>query len=192
MISRRWLLFIAAGLLLILTGALVHAERLAFAQTPEQAVARYAERVLRSDETSALAAWSASIQRPQQEWIGAFARRREVVTKELIAGPPTRFRVASIEWWRTCCEPGIAERPEYAGVARLLVVFDSAAGPSREYFFDVRRDPSCCMFGDPIEDLQFRYWILLDVYPTTKQPLQFPWVYDQSLGSHPVIGLPEP
>src|SRR5712664_2880674 len=187
MISRRRLLFIAIALLLILTGAFVHVERLAYAQTPEQAVARYAERVIGGDETGALAAWSASIQRPQQEWVGAFARRREVVTKELIAGPPTHFRVVGIEWWRTCCEPGIAERPEYAGVARLLVLFESEAGSPREYFFDVRRDPSCCMFGDPIEDLQLRYWTLLDVYPTGKLPLQFPWVYDYSRGSHPVV-----
>jgi hypothetical protein len=192
MVTPRRMLFAAVALLLVLAGLFVHVERLAFAQTPEQAVARYAERVMAGDAAGALAAWSAPIRRPQQEWIDAFARRRESVTNELISAPPARFRVIGNELWRTCCEPGIAERPEWAGLARLRVAFDSAAGAPREYYFDVRRDPSCCTFGDRIEDVQLRYWTLLDVYPTTKLPLQFTWVYDPARGSHPVIGLPEP
>jgi hypothetical protein len=191
MSTRYRILLATLAVLLVVAGTFVHVERLAFAQTPEQAVALYAERVMRGDMRGALAAWALT-KRPQQEWIDAFARRRDVVTSDLTGGPPARYRVVGVELWRTCCEPGLAERPEYAGLARVRVTFEGGAGAPREYYFDVRRDPSCCMFGDPLEDLQLRYWTLVDVYPTTKLPLDFPWVYDSARGSHPVIGLPEP
>src|SRR5713226_2409845 len=114
MVTRWRMLLVAVALLLVLAGLFLHVERVAFAQTPEQAVARYAERVMAGDAAGALASWSAPIKRPQQEWIDAFARRRESVTNELISAPPVRFRVIGIELWRTCCESGIAERPEWA------------------------------------------------------------------------------
>jgi hypothetical protein len=192
LITRRRLLYVSVAVLVVLAAVLVHVERLAFAQSPEQAVARYAEGVMRGDEAGALAAWSAPMSRPQQAWIDALSRRRALVTSDLSATPLTGYRIIGIEWWRTCCEPGIAERPEYAGVARLRVAFESSTAPSREYYFDVRKDPSCCIPGDPFEGLQLRYWTLLDVYPTTKLPLQFTWVYDAKSGSHPLPGLPEP
>jgi hypothetical protein len=186
------MLFASVTLLLVLAAMFVHVERLAFAQSPEQAVARFAERVMTRDTAGALAVWNAPMARPQQDWIDAFSRRRAMVTSDLSATPLTGYRVVGVELWRTCCEPGLAERPEWAGMARVRVAFDSLSEPPAEYYFDVRRDPSCCMFGDPFEDVQLRYWTLLDVYPTTKLPLQFTWVYDAKRGSHPVIGLPEP
>ena len=192
MITPRRFLYVGVAALVAFAAVLVHVERLAQAQSPEQAVARYAEGVMRGDGAGALATWNAPMARPQQAWIDALSRRRALVTSDLTGAPPAAYRIIGIELWRTCCEPGIAERPEYAGVARVRVAFESPTAPSREYYFDVRRDPSCCLSGDLLEGLQLRYWTLLDVYPTTKLPLQFTWVYDAKSGSHPIVGLPEP
>ena len=182
----------ALGLLFALVGIFLGISRLAYAQTPEQAVARYMERVMRGDDVAALTTWVAPGPRGQQARIDALNQRRDLVTKALSSSPPTSYHVVGIEWWRTCCEPGIAEKPEHAGLARVRVALDLPAG-SGEYFFDVRKDPSCCMPGDAFDALQFRYWTLLDVYPTTKLPLQFTWIYDQAKrDSHgiPDIGAP--
>jgi len=163
------------------------------AQSPEQAVALYAERVMRGAFDDALGVWTPSTARRQQEWTDAYRQRREVVTRELSMTRPSTYRVVRIEWWRTCCEPGIAEKPEYAGLARVRVAFEMSSGP-REYFFDIRKDPNCCGPGDPLGALQVRYWTLLDVYPTTKLPLQFTWVYDPTTRDSHGIGalVPDP
>ncbi len=187
------MLYASAAVLLVVVAVLLHVERLTFARSPEQAVARYAERVLRGDAAGARAAWIAPAVRPQPEWIDALNHRRERVTTELSVAPATSYRIVGIEWWRTCCEPGLAERPEYAGVARVRVAFESPTAPPREYYFDVRKDPACCIPGDPFEGLQLRYWTLLDVYPTTKLPLQFTWVSDATKrDAHVIVGPPEP
>jgi hypothetical protein len=191
--ARKIALAAALGVLAVFGSSFIHLERFTFPQSPEQAVALYADRVVRGETDGALGAWTPSMARRQQEWNDAYQRRREIVTRELTTARPSGYRVVGVELWRTCCEPGIAEKPEYAGLARLRVAFEVPSGP-REYFFDVRKDPSCCMPGDPFESMQFRYWTLIDVYPTTKLPLQFTWVYDPVKHDSHGIGasLPEP
>jgi hypothetical protein len=57
---------------------------------------------------------------------------------------------------------------------------------------DVRKDPACCSPGEA--SFELRYWTLLDVYPTTKLPLQFTWVYDARTRDAHGIGalIPDP
>jgi hypothetical protein len=61
----------------------------------------------------------------------------------------------------------------------------------REYFFDVRKEPDCCT-NDPF-DLRVLSWVLRDVYPSGKLPIELPWVYDPARrDTRVVVGLPEP
>jgi hypothetical protein len=181
---------LALAALAVVVGALWLGLQIANAQTPEQAVARYMDRVLGQDEQGAYRAWTPPGGEQLPAKVNALGQRRDQVTHDLVLSRPSAYRVLGLELWRTCCEPGIAEKPEWAGLVRVKVALDYPDG-AREFFFDVRKEPQCCM-DDPF-DFRPRYWTLRDVYPPTKLPIELPWVYDAAKrDSHPVKWPSEP
>ena len=180
---------LASAALLIAIAAVFAGFAMASAPSPEQTVRRYMEQVMRSDPSGALSLWEARTFSGFADRTAALNRRRDLVTAELIGARPTTFRVVGIELWRTCCEPGLAEKPEYAGLARIHVAMELQDGV-RDYFFDVRREPDCCI--DNPFDLRPHSWVLRDAYPATKLPIDLPWVYDPARGAQPIVGVSEP
>lgn len=104
--------------------------------TPERQVARYLAATSEGNEQEALDAWPTFVggihPRP------ALLTRRTELTQELAAlRVGGSYQVRSIEWWRTCCEPGRIEDPSNAGLARMHVRATDAAGQEHQLVFEV-------------------------------------------------------
>lgn len=144
-------------------------------ETPEAKVAAYFGAVMKGDERKALAIW----QLPEWEaWEASKAarplsERRENVTKELLARGIKDYDILDIEWWRTCCEPGVIDNPREAGGARISVQLTSRDNAKHVYILDVfHRETS--YWGGAVGYLP-RYWVLRDVYPSGQKPLFWTW-----------------
>lgn len=99
--------------------------------------------------------------------------RRVSLTRELAAaGAGQRFRIEFIEWWRTCCEPGIINDPRNAGRARIFVSTSDRAGAKRELIFEVLTKDGA-YWGDAAGYPQHD-WTLREVYPRGEQSLRKP------------------
>jgi hypothetical protein len=133
-------------------------------QTPQAETAAYLEAAARGDREAALALWL-----PGEQLQG----RRERVTGELLAyGSGLRYRILDVEWWRTCCEPGVLEDSSGAGGARILVALSSAGRPEAIYAFDLLVPGGYWgeAAGSPV-----RQWAIVDVYPEEAAPLAWSW-----------------
>jgi len=113
--------------------AVVVAPRL---DTPERQVARYFAATSTGQEQEALDAWPTFVggahPRP------ALLVRRTELTRELTAlRVGASYQVRSIEWWRTCCEPGRIQDSGNAGLARMHVSATDAAGHEHQLVFEV-------------------------------------------------------
>ncbi len=144
-------------------------------ETLEVKVAAYFGAVIEGDERKALAIW----QLPDWEgWESSEAapllsERRESVTKELIVMGIKGFDILSIEWWRTCCEPGVIDLPREAGGARIRVQLTSRDNAKCVYILDVfHRETS---YWGKAGGYLPRHWVLRDVYPSDQKPLF--WIY---------------
>ena len=125
------------GVLLLLASvagwALVVAPAL---DTPESQVARYLAATSRPDEAGALAAWQLHDGAPAPS--AALIQRRNDLTRELLVDRVgAEFAVTSIEWWRTCCEPGRIDDPRNAGLARMHVSTHGKSGKEYRLVFEV-------------------------------------------------------
>lgn len=103
---------------------------------PEREVARYLAATSSGKEQEALDAWPTFVggihPRP------ALLARRAEVTHELASLRVGRsYQVTSIEWWRTCCEPGRIDDPANAGLARMHVTATDGAGQEHKLVFQV-------------------------------------------------------
>jgi len=128
----------------------------------------YLEATARGDEGRALSIWqTCCAPLPDLEI------RRLNLTREIAAsGAGQQVRIEFIEWWRTCCEPGIINDPRNAGRARIFVSTSDRAGAKHEFIFEVLTKDGA-YWGDaagyPRHD-----WTLREVYPRGEQSLRRP------------------
>ena len=135
---------------------------------PESRVEAYLEATSRGDETQALGIWQTCCASPPD-----LEARRVALTQELAAaGAGQQFRIEFIEWWRTCCEPGILDDPRNAGRARIFVSAGDRVGATHELIFEVVTKDGA-YWGDaagyPRHD-----WTLREVYARGAQSLRGP------------------
>lgn len=140
----------------------------AIGETPQAKVASYLALVARGDRDGALALW------PVDERLGPeYEERRHSVTTELERlGPDLSHQVLEIEWWSTCCEPGVITDSRGAGFARLWVEV-SGDGEARQYVFDVLVRGGA--YWGRMEGYPVRRWQILDVYPVEEGSLVWGW-----------------
>ena len=136
--------------------------------TPEARIGAYLDALRRGDASAAQAVWRL----PERGYLApGLAERRDAVTSELLASPPDSFALDDIQWWATCCEPGVIDDRRGAGGARARATLRFADGRSATYMFDVfARDTQPTWDGLPARD-----WVLREVYPATSSPLHFRW-----------------
>ena len=161
----------------------------ALGDTPQAEVSAYFGAINRGSPDAALGLWQDSPQLGE-----TFGARRRGTTEELLAWAPSlEFTVQDVEWWRTCCEPGLAD-PQDAGLARMTVEVMLQQGETCSYTIDVGTvEPYWGRAGgNPV-----RRWEIWDIYPAGSAPLVFRWpaptptpVPEQTLlGTESDIGL---
>lgn len=122
------------GLAVLLVAAFVVAAR-PF-DTPERQVDAFLAATATGDEARALDAWKVFTGGIHP--LPALVARRSELTRELAANRVGTTRtIRSIEWWRTCCEPGPIDDPANAGLARVHVSATDPSGASWELVFEV-------------------------------------------------------
>ena len=144
-------------------------------ERPEAKVATYLRATAAGDEMAAAALWEIPDWLARQEVGPLLASRRADVTREVAS-----LRLSGsahplgIEWWRTCCEPGVIDNAREAGLARI---YASLSRPDdarvRYYVFDVLTRGGAYWGG--AMGYQPREWMLVDVYPMGEQPLVWRW-----------------
>ena len=87
-------------------------------------------------------------------------------------GPDLSFRILDVEWWRTCCEPGVIDDPGNAGFARIHVAIRGAPGEKIIHVFDVLAGAP--YWGEVI-GCPARHWTIIDAYPEGEEPLYWKW-----------------
>ena len=139
-------------------------------ETPEAKVAAYLEATRQGDEIAAYNCWLPTTDPPSPE----YEARRQAVMKTISAlGSGLSFRVLNVEWWRTCCEPGVIDDPKNAGFTRLRVTVGGSAEDGISYVFDVLAIGGSHwgeMMGCPV-----RHWEIIDAYPESEEPLYWMW-----------------
>ncbi len=135
-------------------------------ETPESRINAYLKAVKTGNETLALSLWRL----PEGgnwntvEKSSLLQNNRLNITKELINKKIKSFDIVNIEWWRTCCEPGVINDSMGAGGARVGVEIMDINNNASIYIFDV--------FTNHEEEYQKpRTWMLRDVYSADKKPL---------------------
>ena len=139
-------------------------------ETPEAKVVAYLEATRQGDEVAAYNCWLPAADPPSPE----YETRRQAVMEAISAlGADLSFRVLDIEWWSTCCEPGMIDNPRDAGFARLRVAVGGSAEDGISYVFDVLAIGGAHwgeMMGCPV-----RHWEIIDAYPEGEEPLYWMW-----------------
>jgi hypothetical protein len=139
----------------------------ALGQTPQAQIRSYFGAIVNGDRQAALALWSLG-NSPTPD----FTARRESMTDELLAyGARLEYEILDVEWWRTCCEPGVIDDPDQAGGARFRVLVRNGKGLAKIYRFDLLVPGGYWgeAAGNPV-----RRWALVDVYPEEESPLAWP------------------
>ena len=139
-------------------------------ETPEAEVVAYLEATRQGDEVTAYDCWLPATDPPSPE----YETRRQAVMETISAlGSDLSFRVLNIEWWNTCCEPGVIDDPKNAGFARLRVAIGGDIDERIIYVFDVLAIGGAHwgeMMGCPV-----RHWEIIDAYPEGEEPLYWMW-----------------
>jgi len=159
--------------------------------TPEARIKAYVQAVLRDNEEAALAAWELPSWELPNGRSTALAKRRQAVTRELIAADlQDDFMVHRPEWWRTCCEAGVTCDSLNAGGARISVQFLDQQELPVTYIFDVfHRDGS---YWGAAAGYPPRHWVLRDVYARGQEPLFWRLVYEPNVRHLDWPPAPEP
>ncbi len=151
-------------------------------ETPEARIATYVNAVRRGDERAALAAWELPTWELLEGHSEKLGERRVRVTRELIAaGIRPSYHIVHVQWWRTCCEPGITPDSRSAGGARIDVQFADLNGEPLRYRFDLFTRGGAywgAAMGYPP-----RAWVLRDLYPADQQPLFWRFLYESVIRS---------
>lgn len=142
-------------------------------------VAAYVRAVARGDEGAAFAVWELPSREAYEGWRTALNERRQSVTGELIdAEIGSHFTILNVEWWRTCCEPGVILDPHEAGGVRFRVKLWDRDGSPLVYIFDVF--VRGVTYWGAAAGYPPRHWMLRDVYPPNQEPLFWRWVFEPS------------
>ena len=124
---------VAGGIVLILALLLVVIRPL---DTPERQIDAYLAATGAGDEARALDAWA--VFTGGLHPLPALLARRSALTHDLAAARVgTAHAIHSIEWWRTCCEPGPIDNAANAGLARVHVTATDAGGNAHDLVFEV-------------------------------------------------------
>jgi hypothetical protein len=133
--------------------------------TPQRQVDAYLAATAAGDEAAALRAWAVFTGGIHP--LPALLARRTELTSELAAKRVgTTHTIRSIEWWRTCCEPGPIDDQRNAGLARVHVTASDPNGASYELVFEVfvkKVNWSGDAGGDTVRD-----WTLYEVHRETE------------------------
>jgi hypothetical protein len=133
-VRSKWVAIGIAGLAAILVTVVALAVR-PF-DTPERQVDAYLAATAAGDETRALDAWKVFAGGIHP--LPVLLARRTDLTRELAAKRVgTTHTIRSIEWWRTCCEPGPIDGSGNAGLARVHVSATDPSGGSYDLVFEV-------------------------------------------------------
>jgi hypothetical protein len=146
-------------------------------ERPEARIADYLRATAAGDEAAALAVWEMPDWLARQDVGPKMAERRSAVTGELAAlRLGATANTLDVEWWRTCCEPGVIENPRAAGFARVHVTLSRPEDARLwVYVFDVATRGGA-YWGEAM-GYPPREWMILDVYPMREQPLY--WTYSR-------------
>ena len=104
--------------------------------SPERRVAGFLASTSRGDEPAALGGWAVFTGgiHPQP----LLLERRAALTHELAANHVGgRYAITSVEWWRTCCEPGPIADQSNAGLARVHVTTSGTGTQTYQLVFEV-------------------------------------------------------
>lgn len=133
-------------------------------ENPQARIDQYLAAVAKGARQEALALWS-----PEGTSNATLEARREEVTDELLAfGAHLEYRILDVEWWRTCCEPGVIDDPDEAGGARIRVAISGKDRREKVYIFDLLVPGGYwgAAAGHPV-----RQWAIRDLYPEGAAPL---------------------
>ncbi|MBN1921430.1 MAG: hypothetical protein JW892_09310 [Anaerolineae bacterium] len=151
-------------------------------QGPQAQIDAFVQALLRGDAAAATELWEVS-----ETWAerGMDDRRDTVIADLLQADIAAAYQITNVEWWRTCCEPGVTCDSRGAGGARIMVQFMQGELPLT-YMFDVfaREQP---YFGAAI-GYPPRDWVIRDIYPRGDNPLFWNLVYEPDI--HQVQSAP--
>lgn len=138
--------------------------------TPERRVAAYLAATSSGDEKRALDAWVIFVGgiHPRPELL---ARRTELTRELAQLRVGQSYQVRSVDWWRTCCEPGRIDGPGNAGLARMHVTAVDAAGQKHDLVFEVFVK-KLAWWGDAAGET-VRDWTLYEVH-REYEPCIFP------------------
>jgi hypothetical protein len=143
-------------------------------ESPEAKIRAYVQAVARGDEGAALNVWELPTGDGEEKLFPGLGARRLDITRALLNNIQPRFEIRAIEWWRTCCEPGVIDTPRDAGGARVSVELFDTRGSAQPYHFDVFVRGGA--YWGAAEDYPAREWVLRDVYPADSRALF--WKFD--------------
>jgi len=142
---------------------------------PQARIDAFVQALLRGDAAAATELWEVT-----ETWAerGMDVRRDAVIADLLQTNIAADYQTTNVEWWRTCCEPGVTCDSRGAGGARITVQFMQGDKPLT-YIFDIftREQP---YFGAAI-GYPPRDWAIRDVYPRGNAPLFWNLVYEPDI-----------
>jgi hypothetical protein len=140
--------------------------------TPQPKISGFMAAVNRGDKSAVFDYWEIGAS-PSD----AMRARRETIVNELLQlEDEMMYRIMRVEWWRTCCEPGIVHEFMDAGGSRYSVQIYNTNGWSTTYTFDVFVE-GLVYFG-AAEGYLPRHWLIRDVYPAGVEPLYWPYRFE--------------
>lgn len=160
-----WLVYTSNGKLL-----LEHITR----ETLQAKLETYVHAIANGDQETALDQWKLP-HLSNEEQLNALAERRKQITSDLLAAEwSPKFTILDIQWWGTCCEPGVLEESRDAAGARIRVQLLDENGLPLVYGFDifVRNLP----YWGAAEGYPLRHWVIRDVYLEGQEPLYWRFV----------------
>jgi|WetSurSiteA1Bulk_404760.scaffolds.fasta_scaffold72907_2 hypothetical protein len=147
-------------------------------ETPQAKITRYLQAIQSQDRDAALGAWIL----PSDSSMTSkdLIERRDLITDELLSLKISEFTIFELQWWGTCCDPGVTRHARNAGGARVAVQVLDANGQPWIYTFDVFTNGS--YYGDAVGN-PYRHWFLRDVYPQNELPIFWPLLYSEGVRS---------
>lgn len=139
-------------------------------ETPEAKISAYIQAINKSDKKIALKIWEYPTWNLESNDYILLKERREKITDELIKEKITSsFIITNIEWWGTCCIPGVINNPSGAGGARAKVELMDINNKKYIYIFDIFVRET--HYGGATEEPKLRHWVIRDIYPLGEEPL---------------------
>ena len=151
----------------------------ATASLPQSKIAAFVQSIVQDDKTTALKLWEVNDD-PSSEQQRALMKRRENVISDLLSAKiKPDYMILYIEWWTTCCEPGVTNDSRNAGGARINVQLLDNNGNPLSYIFDVftREQP----YWGGAEGYQPRDWVIRDVYPYDQNPMYWLLIHESKI-----------